>query len=82
MSFLPFPTPVIGKNDELLGAVNVMVVIADHLLPITRDPHCDPETWQDILIGKALAGFSTKDLVNLIEEIEIELNRKGPRILN
>ncbi len=82
VSFLPFPTPVIGSHDELLGAVNVMVVIADHLLPITRDPHRDPETWQDTLVGEALAGFSTRDLMDLIEEIEFELNRKGPRVLN
>lgn len=82
VSFLPFPTPVIGSHDELLGAVNVMVVVADHLLPIARDPNRDPKTWQDTLVGEALAGFSTRDLMDLIEEIEFELNRKGPRVLN
>ncbi len=82
VSFLPFATPVLDVHDELLGAVNVMVVVADHLLPLARDMHGDPEAWQDILVGEALAGFTTDDLMDLVTEIERELNRKIPRALN
>jgi len=86
VSFLPFPTPVIGRNDELVGAVNILVTISDRLVPATRHPRRHLQTWQDILIGEligeALADFTTKDLRDLVEEIEIELNRKGPRVLN
>ncbi len=86
VSFLPFPTPVIDGNDELVGAVNILVVISERRAPAARDPRRHPQTWQDVLIGEligeALADFTTKDLTDLVEEIEIELNRKGPRVLN
>jgi PAS domain-containing protein len=86
VSFLPFPTPVIDRNDELLGAVNILVMIADHLVPATRNPRRHLQTWRDILmgelIGEALADFTTKDLMDLVKEIEIELDRKIPRVLN
>jgi PAS domain-containing protein len=86
VSFLPFPTPVIDGNDELLGAVNILVMIADHVVPATRNPRRHQLAWRDILmgelIGEALADFTTKDLMDLVKEIEIELDRKIPRVLN
>jgi PAS domain-containing protein len=82
VGFLPFPTPVIDESDELLGAVNILVVVADCLAPAPRDLHRELQTWPNVLVGEALASFTIKDLTDLIEEIEIELNRKGPRVLN
>jgi PAS domain-containing protein len=82
VGFLPFPTPVIDASDELLGAVNILVVFADRLAPAARDLRRDLQTWPNVFVGETLASFTIKDLTDLIEEIEIELNRKGPRVLN
>jgi PAS domain-containing protein len=82
VGFLPFPTPVIDASDELLGAVNILVVIADCLAPAARDLRRELQTWRDEFVGEALASFTIKDLTDLIGEIEVELNRKGPRVLN
>jgi PAS domain-containing protein len=79
VGFLPFPTPVIDASDELLGAVNILVAVADCPAPERRR---ELLTWQDVLVGEALASFTIEDLTHLIEEIEVELNRKGPRVLN
>jgi PAS domain-containing protein len=82
VGFLPFPTPVIDASDELLGAVNILVVFADRLAPAARDLRRELQTWPNVFVGETLASFTIKDLTDLIEEIEIELNRKGPRVLN
>ncbi len=72
VDFLPFPTPVVDASDELLGAVNIVLVVADRLAPEASD----------LVVRQALTRFTTKDLMDLVEEIEIELDRKGPRVLN
>jgi PAS domain-containing protein len=72
VDFLPFPTPVVDASDELLGAVNILLVVADRLAPAASD----------LVVRQALTRFTTKDLMDLVEEIEIELDRKGPRVLN
>jgi PAS domain-containing protein len=82
VGFLPFPTPVLDASDELIGAINILVVVPDRLAPAARDLGHGLQTWRDVLVGHALASFTTKDLTDLIDEIEIELNRKGPRVLN
>jgi PAS domain-containing protein len=82
VAFLPFPTPVIDASEELLGAVNVLVIIADRPAPAARDLHRELQTWRDVLVEETLASFTIRDLTDLIEEIEIELNRKGSRVLN
>ena len=82
VGFLPFPTPVIGASDELIGAVNILVVVADRIAPATGDQRRELQGARDALVGDALASFTSKDLVDLIEEIESELGRKGPWVLN
>jgi PAS domain-containing protein len=83
IKFQPFPTPVIGENGELLGAVNMLVDIAGHCEPAYEgDPQTSQETSQGERVKQALQTFTMVEVQYLVEEIETALGRRPPRILN
>jgi PAS domain-containing protein len=79
IKFEPFPTPVISENDELLGAVNMLVDVADSGGPGFQD---HPLISQSELVRQALRTFTMGEVQILVEEIETVLGRRPPRVLN
>lgn len=82
VNFLPFPTPVTDANDQLLGAVNMLIDITDGQKRLSRYLSNDTRPFNDRLVAEALATFSVEDLARLVAEIEMELGQQGPRMLN
>lgn len=82
INFLPFPTPVIGDSGEFLGAVNMLIDVTQHQ-DRQLDDMCDaPHTSQGRRVKAALSTFSVEEIRDLIKEIEINLSRWPPRIIN
>jgi PAS domain-containing protein len=79
IKFQPFPTPVIGENGELLGAVNMLVDITGDYGPAADD---DPQTSPSERVEQALQTFTMSEIQDLVEEIETALGRHPPRLLN
>jgi PAS domain-containing protein len=79
IKFQPFPTPVIGENGELLGAVNMLVDITGNCEPASQD---DPQTPPNERIKQALQTFTPVEVRDLVEEIETVLGGRPPRVLN
>jgi PAS domain S-box-containing protein len=80
INFLPFPTPVIGEAGELVGAVNMLINITEYHKP---QPICDyPVASPDDRVKSTLSMLSEDEIRDLVEEMESQLNRKPPRILN
>ena len=82
VNFMPFPTPVIGGDGKLLGAVNV-------LLDIDRGHSALREFDDDIAgLAKPAGGIGTgeifrlEEIRNLTGEIETELDRRNGRVLH
>jgi PAS domain-containing protein len=78
--FLPFPTPVVSDSGELLGAVNMLVDVTGIDRPASQEVHHDPQAWQRV--RQVLEAFTIGDVRKLVEEIEAELARRPPPILN
>jgi PAS domain len=78
--FQPFPTPVVSDSGELLGAVNMLVDVTGFDRPASQEIHHDPQAWQQV--KQALEAFTIGDVRKLVGEIEVELARRLPRILN
>jgi PAS domain S-box-containing protein len=79
IKFQPFPTPVIGENGELLGAVNLLVDVTDHHGPAPED---DPQTSPSERVEQALQTFTIAEVQYLVDEIENALAPRPPRLLN
>jgi PAS domain-containing protein len=77
IKFQPFPTPVIGENGELLGAVNMLVDITGD--PASRD---DQKISPSDRVEQALQTFTMAEVQDLVEEIETALGERPPRVLN
>jgi PAS domain-containing protein len=75
VNFMPFPTPVIGGDGKLLGAVNVLLDIGDRGCFALRDFDDDLRAWRSLLVESALANFTLEEIRNLTGEIEAELRR-------
>jgi PAS domain-containing protein len=73
VNFMPFPTPVIGGDGKLLGAVNVLVNIGDGGPSALKHFDDDLLAWQSLLMESALTNFSLEEIRNLTGEIETEL---------
>jgi PAS domain-containing protein len=73
VNFLPFPTPVTGRDGEVIGAVNML---------IDRALYDDLRAWLGLLVEQALADFSLEDVRSLASEIENVLGPPAPRVLH
>jgi PAS domain-containing protein len=82
VDFLPFPTPVIGDDGEMLGAVNMLMDISGCHQSLLRELRCDLQTWQSMLVEQSLATFTVDEIRKLIREIEREAGRRPPRTLH
>jgi PAS domain-containing protein len=82
-AFMPFPTPVVDADGRLLGAVNMLVDLTDREQAMFDGEYGgDFEPWHRAVIDRALASFSTTEVKALIAEMESEIDRQGPRLLN
>jgi hypothetical protein len=80
--FQPFPTPVVGDNGELLAAVNMLVEMTGYRGPALRGRRDGSRTSSIERVNQALKTFTVGDVQDLVEEIEAELDRRPPRLLN
>jgi hypothetical protein len=76
LNFLPFPTPVIGDDGELLAAVNVLVDITAH--HEFRQHVRVRGSSQEDRVNKAISTFSIEEIRQLVEEVESEAGRQPP----
>ena len=81
VNFMPFPTPVIGGDGKLLGAVNVLLDI-DRGHSALREFDDDLRAWRSLLVESALANLTLEEIRNLTGEIETELDRRNGRVLH
>jgi hypothetical protein len=79
---MPFPTPVLGGDGKLLGAVNMLVNISDNRESALRDLNHDLQAWRSLLIEQVLATFTLEEIRNLKGEIEGKLGEQIRRILH
>jgi PAS domain-containing protein len=82
ISFLPFPTPVTGRDGEVIGAVNMLFDISDRRPPAMKALYDDLRAWLGLLVEQALADFSIEDVRCLANEIEDALAWQKPRVLH
>jgi PAS domain-containing protein len=82
VNFMPFPTPVLGEDGKLLGAVNMLVDISDNRKSALRDFNDDLQAWRSLLIEQVLATFTLEEIRNLKGEIEGKLSDQIRRILH
>jgi PAS domain-containing protein len=79
--FLPFPTPVVSASGELIGAVNMLVDMTNHRPP----PAAEPSTTAHELkaqVEQALAKLTITEIKKFMEEVDMELGGRVPRVLN
>lgn len=82
VNFLPFPTPVISENGELIGAINMLIDIAGYSLSLPQSVGHKPAASQEQRVKAALSMLSTEEIRALVEEMEMRVNPKAPRTLN
>jgi PAS domain-containing protein len=80
--FQPFPTPVVGDSGELLAAVNMLVEMTGDRGPAVRGRRDGARTSSIERVNQALKTFTVGDVQDLVDEIEAELDRRPPRLLN
>jgi hypothetical protein len=82
VNFMPFPTPVMSEDGELLGAVNMLVDLGDRRHLTLRDFDNDLQAWRSLVVASALTSFTLEDIRILTGEIETELERRDGRLLH
>jgi PAS domain-containing protein len=82
INFLPFPTPVIGESGELLSAVNMLIDITEQDASPSPEVHHGTPSLQEDLVKDALSTFSVEEIRDLLDEIDSQLGRRPPRIVN
>jgi hypothetical protein len=79
---LPFPTPAIDKNGELPGAGGMLVSTIESYQFMPKELCSDIDALRSALVEQALSVFTIEDIKNLMTEIAVELDQRGPRTLN
>jgi PAS domain S-box-containing protein len=82
INFLPFPTPVLGEHGELLSAINMLVDITGHTQTGSQEHRYVSTDAQDDRVTAALSQLSIEEIRGLVDEMEMRLSPKPPRILN
>jgi PAS domain-containing protein len=82
-TFMPLPTPFYHDDGRLLGAVNMLVDLTEDLQAVF-DGLCDEglRRWHQCVIDRALGSLSLDDVKALVTEIETEIERQTPPVLN
>lgn len=82
INFLPFPTPVISENGELISAINMLIDITAYSPSPSHDLSRKPAASREQRVKAALSMLSTEEIRDLVEEMEMKVGPKGPRTLN
>jgi PAS domain-containing protein len=81
INFMPFPTPVVGEDGEMLSAVNMLINVTSRHESALRRLYKDLLTWQTVVVAQALATLSIEDVRELLREIDRELEGGGRHTL-
>jgi hypothetical protein len=80
---MPLPTPFYHDDGRLLGAVNMLVDLTESHQAVF-DGLCNEglKRWHQGVIDRALGSLSLDDVKALVTEIETEIERQAPPVLN
>ncbi len=81
IQLLPFPTPVVGDNGDLLGVVSMLIDMTERRDPLSGQ-NDNQQNWQSILVQHELAKLTIAEIKKFMEEVDVELAGRVPRVLN